>query len=369
MNRWQELADIALQGEAIATDDARAVLRSDDTDLLPLLHAAFRVRERYHSRDVRLHVLQNAKSGRCPEDCAFCSQSSRHHSGVEEYRLQSVGELVEGARRAAALGAVKYCMVTATRGPAQRDLDVICEAVRQIKAELNINVCTSLGLLKEGQAEQLAAAGVTRFNHNLETSRDFYPEICTTHTWEDRVATVRRARAAGLEACCGGIMGMGETEDDRIELAFTLRALEVESIPVNFLDPRPGTPLGARERLSPPACLRLLCMFRFVNPSRDIRVAGGREVNLRHMQVLALYPANSIFVNGYLTTPGAGYAADARMIEDAGFRVAQLAAETTDKSERSENMQRCLPERSEGAKVELQPLRPTAQACPEHCGG
>ena len=230
VSRWRELADIALQGDAITTDDARAVLRSPDGELLPLLDAAFQVRERHHGREVRLHVLQNAKSGRCPEDCAFCSQSARHHSTVDEYRMQSVDELVEGARRAAALGAVKYCMVTATRGPAQRDLDVICEAVRRIKAELDINICTSLGLLKEGQAEQLAAAGVTRFNHNLETSRDFYPAVCSTHTWDDRVATVRRAKAAGLEACCGGIMGMGECEADRIELAFTLRALEVESI-------------------------------------------------------------------------------------------------------------------------------------------
>ncbi len=324
MNRWHQLADIALNSDAITTNDARAVLQSADDELLPLLQAAFRVRQRFHGRDVRLHVLQNAKSGRCPEDCAFCSQSSRHHSDVAEYRLQSVAELVEGARRAAALGAVKYCMVTATRGPAQRDLDVICEAVRKIKAELNINVCTSLGLLKEGQAEQLAAAGVTRFNHNLESSRGFYPEICGTHTWEDRVATVQRVKAAGLEACCGGIMGMGESVDDRIELAFSLRALEVESIPVNFLDPRPGTPLSARARLTPMDCLRLLCMFRFVNPSRDLRVAGGREVNLRHMQAFALYPANSMFVNGYLTTPGAGYEADAKMIEDAGFRVAEL---------------------------------------------
>jgi biotin synthase len=165
---------------------------------------------------------------------------------------------------------------------------------------------------------------VTRFNHNLESSERYYGELCSTHSWEERVTTVKRARAAGLEACCGGIMGMGESEDDRLELAFTLRALEVESIPVNFLDPRPGTPLGERARLSPQECLRILCMFRFVNPTRDIRIAGGREVNLRDLQALALWPANSLFVNGYLTTGGAGYERDVRMIEDAGFRVAEL---------------------------------------------
>lgn len=324
MTSWNDLAERVLGGEPASAAEARAVLHAPDDDLLALLHAAFRVRQRHHGREVRLHVLQNAKSGRCSEDCAFCSQSSRFETGVDTYRLQTVEELVEGARRAHAMGAVKYCMVTATRGPSQRDLDTVCEAVRRIKAELHINVCTSLGLLQEGQAEQLAAAGVTRFNHNLESSERHYGELCSTHSWEERVTTVKRARAAGLEACCGGIMGMGESEDDRLELAFTLRALEVESIPVNFLDPRPGTPLGERARLSPQECLRILCMFRFVNPTRDIRIAGGREVNLRDLQALALWPANSLFVNGYLTTGGAGHERDVRMIEDAGFRVAAL---------------------------------------------
>jgi biotin synthase len=321
---WNELADQSLAGVAPNSDDALAVLASSDDELLAVLHAAFRIRSHFHGRDVRIHVLRNAKSGLCPEDCAFCSQSVGHATGVERYQLQSVDQLVEGAREAARMGAVKYCMVTSTRGPSARDLETICAAVRQIKAEVNINVCTSLGLLKEGQAEQLAAAGVDRFNHNLESSRRHFPAICSTHEFDERIQTVKRARAAGMEACCGGIMGMGETAEDRVALAFELRQLEVESIPVNFLDPRPGTPLGHQARLSPHDCLRALAMFRFVNPSRDIRVAGGREVNLRHLQPLALYPANSIFSNGYLTTPGQGPDADQRMIADAGFRVAEL---------------------------------------------
>lgn len=324
MNDWNHLATQCLRGIAPSRKQALAVLDSDDDALLPVLQAAFRVRQHHHGRDVRVHVLKNAKSGLCPEDCSFCSQSVKFATGVDRYQLQSVEELVAGAREAAALGAVKYCMVTSTRGPSERELDVICEAVRRIKAELDINVCTSLGLLKEGQAERLAAAGVRRFNHNLESSRAHFPEVCSTHSYDDRIATVRAAKAAGLEACCGGIMGMGETLEDRVQLAFELRALEVESIPVNFLDPRPGTPLGETPRLTPQDCLRALAMFRFVNPARDIRVAGGREVNLRHLQALALYPANSIFCNGYLTTPGQGPEADMRMIADAGFRVAEL---------------------------------------------
>ena len=325
MRDWNRLANKSLAGAPPTRGEALAVLEASDDELLPVLQAAFRVRHRYHGREVRIHVLRNAKSGLCPEDCVFCSQSVKFPTGVERYPLQSVEELVAGARDAAAAGAVKYCMVTSTRGPSERDLDVICMAVRQIKAELTINVCTSLGLLREGQAERLAAAGVTRFNHNLESSRAHFPEVCSTHSYDDRVATVRAAKAAGMEACCGGIMGMGESLGDRVSLAFELRELEVESIPVNFLDPRPGTPLGASARLTPQDCLRALAMFRFVNPSRDIRVAGGREGNLRHLQPLALFPANSLFSDGYLTTPGQGRDADLRMIADLGFRIAELA--------------------------------------------
>ncbi|MCC6745013.1 MAG: biotin synthase BioB [Acidobacteria bacterium] len=324
---WNDLAARVLDGYAANFDDALSVLRSADDELLPLLDAAYRLRRAHHGNDVRIHVLQNAKSGVCPEDCSFCSQSMAFDSGVERYRMQSVDEIVEGARRAHAMQAVKYCIVTATRGPSAGELDTVCEAVRQIKAEMDINICTSLGLLKDGQAEQLVAAGVTRFNHNLETARRFFPEICSTHDFEDRIETVRAAKRAGLEACCGGIMGMGETEEDRAALAFELRELEVESIPVNFLDPRPGTPLAGIGRMSPKDCLRTLCMFRFVNPTRDIRIAGGREVNLRRLQPLSLYPANSLFVDGYLTTGGQGYEADIQMIEDAGFRVAAIVAE------------------------------------------
>lgn len=327
MASWEHLADVALAGGAITRHDALAVVQADDDELLGLLQAAFRVRRQYHGRGVRLHVLRNAKSGMCRENCAFCSQAIGAYSGVDRYQMQSVEELVQGARKAAEMGAVKYCMVTATRGPSERELDVVCEAVRRIKAEVPINICTSLGLLSAGQAERLAAAGVNRFNHNLETSRGFFPQVCQTHSFDDRVATVKAAKAAGMEACCGGIMGMGETLEDRVDLAFTLRELEVESIPVNFLDPRPGTPLGNVPRLSPQDCLKSLCLFRLVNPSRDIRVAGGREVNLKHLQALALYPANSIFTEGYLTTPGQGYNDDMAMIAEAGFHVAELVHE------------------------------------------
>jgi biotin synthase len=321
---WDYLANRALEGTAPSDDEARSILLADDDQLLPILNAAFRVRERYFGRDVSIHVLQNAKSGVCPEDCSFCSQSLTADSGVERYRMQTVDELVEGARKAHALGATTYCMVTATRGPSSNELETVCAAVRQIKAEMPVRVCTSLGLLTPNDAQKLAQAGVDRFNHNLESSERYFPEICSTHSWGDRVATIRAAKDAGMEACCGGIVGMGETVDDRIAMAFELRALEVESIPLNFLDPRPGTPLGHRERLSPADCLKTLAMFRLINPTRDLRVAGGREEALRSQQPLALYAANSLFAEGYLTTGGQGAEDDIAMIEDAGFRVAEI---------------------------------------------
>lgn len=322
---WSLLADASLAGELPSREAARAVLHAPTDELLSVLDAAFRVRRAYWGRNVSLHILENAKLGACPEDCGFCSQSSKHASPAGEAPMKSVDELVAGARHAYAARAKRYCMVTATRGPSQRDLDTICEAAQRIKAEMNIELCASLGLLTEPKAKRLADAGIDRFNHNLETSERHYAEIVSTHTWRDRVRTVQIAKAAGMETCCGGIVGLGETEDDLLDLAFALRELDVDSIPVNFLDARPGTPLSGSPLVEPGYALRALCMFRFVHPRTDLRVAGGREITLRALQALALYPANSIFSQGYLTTGGATVQDDHQMIRDAGF-VLELAS-------------------------------------------
>ncbi|HLL24334.1 MAG TPA: biotin synthase BioB, partial [Kofleriaceae bacterium] len=219
----------------------------------------------------------------------------------------------------------RYCMVTATRGPSQRDLDTICDAATRIKAEMNIELCASLGLLTDAKAQRLASSGVDRFNHNLETSERHYDKIVSTHSWKDRVETVRIAQRAGMDTCAGGIVGLGESEDDLLDLAFALRDLDVDSVPVNFLDAREGTPLAGYPLVEPAYALRALCMFRLVHPRTDLRVAGGREITLRALQAMALYPANSIFTQGYLTTGGATAHADHQMIKDAGF-VLELAS-------------------------------------------
>src|SRR5215468_667512 len=324
---WSALADTALAGAPVTRDQARAVLEAPPDELLGLLDAAFRVRRAHWGRRVSLHVLENAKLGACPEDCGFCSQSQKHASPGGEAPIKSVDELVAGARRAHAARAKRYCMVTATRGPSQRDLDVICAAAAQIKAEMNIELCASLGLLTQAKAERLASAGIDRFNHNLETSERHYGAIVTTHTWRDRVETVRIAKRAGMDTCCGGIVGLGESRDDLLDLAFALRELDVDSVPVNFLDPRPGTPLAGAALVEPSYALRALCMFRFVHPRTDLRVAGGREVVLRTLGVMTLYPANSIFTQGYLTTGGATPHADHQMIKDAGFELELASGE------------------------------------------
>jgi biotin synthase len=326
-NDWAQLARRALAGDAPTRDEARAVLHAPIDDTLALLDAAFTVRRAHWGRRVSLHVLDNAKLGACPEDCGFCSQSSKHASPSGEAPMKSVDELVEGARRAAGARAKRYCMVTATRGPSQRDLDTICAAAERIKAELDIELCASLGLLTEAKAARLAAAGVDRFNHNLETSERFYDQIVSTHRWADRVDTVRLAKAAGMDTCVGGIVGLGEDDDDLLDLAFALRDLDVDSVPVNFLDARPGTPLAGRPMVEPGYALRALCMMRFVHPRTDLRVAGGRELTLRGLQVMALYPANSIFTQGYLTTGGATPVADHHMIRDAGFELELASGE------------------------------------------
>ncbi len=236
--------------------------------------------------------------------------------------------MLAGAQRAVASGAKRYCMVTSGRGPSATDVARFTAAARAIKTEFpHLELCVSLGIMDETQACELKAAGVGWVNHNLNTSRRFHPEICTTHTYDDRISTVRSVQRAGLHTCCGGIIGMGETDDDTIDLAFALRELGVDSLPLNFLIPIGGTPFAAYGELTPGKCLRALCLMRFTNPESEIRVAGGRELNLGWFQALALYPANSIFVEGYLTQPGQEASAAHQMIAEMGFEIEALEAD------------------------------------------
>jgi len=318
---WKKLAERILKGTPAGRKEALAILTSPDDDLLAVLDGAFILRKHFFSRGVQLHVIRNARRGLCNEDCAYCAQSAKSTGRKKKYPMQSAAELADGAQKAHALGAARYCIVTSGRGPLEDDLRIVAEAAKKIKKRSKIQICASLGKISIEQARALKDAGVDRFNHNLETSARFFPNICSTHTYADRLATIKAVKTAGLELCCGGLIGLGEEVKDRVELAFAMREAAADSIPVNFLDPRPGTRLAQQKRIGACDALRTLAMFRFVNPDREIRLAGGREVCLGALQALALFAANSIFTNGYLTTPGQGYQADLAMIESAGFHV------------------------------------------------
>jgi len=316
---WHHLADRVLDGGSIGREDARAILDSPDVELLDLLAAAWRVRHHFFGNTVQLFFLMNAKSGLCPEDCGYCSQSKVSEAEIPRYNLLSAPKLLEAAKIAAERQSKTFCIVISARGPSEREIDFVCKIVPEIKQQYDLNICACLGLLTPEQAQRLAASGVDKVNHNLNTSKRFYSEICTTHTYADRVATLEACRSAGLQLCSGGIMGMGETRDDLVDMAMELRAIGVESIPLNFLNSIDGTPLETTNRLTPRDCLRGLAMMRLVNPSSEIRIAGGREIHLGSLQALGLYAANSMFVGDYLTTQGQLPDDDYKMIAEMGF--------------------------------------------------
>lgn len=316
---WNGLADSALAGKCLSREESLAVLTAQDDVLLEQLSAVYRVRRHYWGNRVRLHYLLNAQSGLCPEDCHYCSQSKISTAEIEKYPLLAKEKILDAAERAKQLKAGTFCLVISGRQPSESTFNRVVDAVETVKANYDLKICACLGLLSEEQTHRLAKAGVDRVNHNLNTSEEYHSEICTTHTFDDRVETVNHVKAAGITTCSGGILGMGESDDDVINLALSLRDLGVTSVPVNFFIPIPGTPFADVKRLNPRQCLRILCLFRFLLPSQEIRIAGGREVHLRSLQPLGLYAANSIFVGDYLTTPGQTANQDWEMIRDAGF--------------------------------------------------
>jgi biotin synthase len=317
----ESLAQAALGDAPLASEHAERILTDSTLDALDLAHAAYRVRRQHWGKGVMVHIINNAQNGHCPEDCSYCSQAKTSEVDIDKYPIKSEAEVLSEARRAYEAGAARYCMVFAGRGPNARRTETLARLVRQIKASYNIEVCVSAGLLDEEKARLLKSAGVDRYNHNLNTSRDNYPKICGTHTYDDRLGTIRAARNQGLSVCSGVIVGLGESPSELVELAAALRELEAESIPVNFLLPFEGTPLQPPKHLTAEFCLRVLCLFRLTNPRAELRVSAGREVYLGALQPLALMPANSLFLDGYLNSRGEAARNTLQMIRDAGFHI------------------------------------------------
>ncbi|NKX54187.1 biotin synthase BioB [Arthrobacter mobilis] len=321
-NSFHDLADQQLAGGTLTRGQARTILDSGDDELLDLVAAAARLRRAHFADTVKVNYLVNLKSGLCPEDCTYCSQRLGSAAEILKYTWLKPEEAAEQAASGIRAGASRVCLVASGKGPTDRDVDRVATMVAGLKQEHpQVEVCACLGLLKDGQADRLKAAGVDAYNHNLNTSESNYADICTTHDYADRVRTVGKAKDAGLSPCSGLIVGMGETGEELIDAVFALRELDADSIPVNFLMPFEGTPLEGTWLLTPAHCLRILALVRFACPDTELRMAGGREMHLRSLQPLALHVANSLFLGDYLTSEGQAAQADLDMIADAGFVV------------------------------------------------
>ncbi|MEW1954107.1 biotin synthase BioB [Terrabacter sp. NPDC080008] len=330
-SRFDDLADTVLAGTPVTEEHALDVLRASDDELLDVVAAAARLRRKHFGNTVKVNYLVNLKSGLCPEDCHYCSQRLGSQADILKYTWLKPDEAVEQAAAGLRGGATRICMVSSGRGPTDRDVERVAGMVGALKAEHpGVEVCACLGLLKDGQAQRLRAAGVDAYNHNVNTAQSHHDQIVTSHAYADRVETVTRAKAAGLSPCSGLIAGLGESDEQLVEALLALRDLGSDSIPVNFLMPFDGTPLEGTWELTPGRCLRILAMARFVCPDKEIRVAGGREMHLRSLQGLALHVANSIFLGDYLTSEGQAAEADLELIRDHGFVVlgATPSAET-----------------------------------------
>lgn len=326
---WTNLAEKVIEGYVIREEEAREILTVSDHEVLALVHGAYQIRRHFYGKKVKLNLIINAKSGLCPEDCGYCAQSIKAATKIDRYPLVSKQTIVEGAKEAKKNKIGTYCIVMSGRRPTNREVDIVIAAVEEIKRDVEqLKICACLGLVTEEQAFKLKAAGVDRFNHNINTSANHHANITTTHGYEDRVNTIESVKKAGISPCSGVICGMGETDKDIIDMAFALKDLDADSIPVNFLHPVKGTKLENMDELTPIRCLKILSLFRFVNPTKEIRIAGGREYHLRSLQNLGLFIANSIFIGDYLTTDGQDAKEDYQLIKDLGFEIEENPFET-----------------------------------------
>ncbi|MDO8748524.1 MAG: biotin synthase BioB [Candidatus Omnitrophota bacterium] len=315
------ITDSVLKGREVNLRQAKRLNAIKGDDIYSLFNSAYKIRKKFRGKKVELCAITNARSGACAENCAFCAQSSWNKTAVKVYPLLSENELFKRAKQAQKTGAGYFCIVTSGRRIQKKsDFLKICKAISKIRSKLKLNVDASLGELSLDEARALKDAGLFRYNHNLETAASLYPEVCTTHTYSDRIRTIENVKQAGLELCCGGIFGMGESWAQRLDLAFALKKFNPECIPVNFLNPVAGTRLGRKKPLSPLEFLKITAILRFIFPRQEIKICGGRETNLRSLQPLMfLAGADSMIIGDYLTTKGNPPQDDLKMIQDLGL--------------------------------------------------
>ena len=310
----------------LTSDELRTLAALPDEAVPTLAALAHEVRLAWCGPEVEVEGILSAKTGGCPEDCHFCSQSARFDTPVKATPLLSADEVLAAAEETRALGASEFCIVLAVRGPDERTLANILDMVPLVQEKTGLNVAVSAGILTREQATRLAEAGVHRYNHNLETARSFFPNVVTTHTWEERFETCALVREHGMELCCGALLGMGETVEQRIELLGELRAVDPAEVPLNFLNPRPGTPLAIRKPVTPLEAIRWIALFRLALPSVILRYAGGREITLRELQAMGMTSGiNALIVGNYLTTLGRSPEEDLQMLADLRMPVGVLS--------------------------------------------
>ncbi len=320
LNLMNEVEERILAGGSVTRAEAETLLNAPDELLMHLMAAADRIRITFKGNRFDSCSLVNARSGRCGEDCAFCAQSRHHETDCDTYDLLSEDEILAAARGAKEIGASRFCTVTSGGALSNEEFDRLVGTLDRVRSEVGIALDASLGFLDEERALRLREAGVTRYNHNLETSRGHYPRICSTHSFDERVSTVKEAMSHGFSACCGGIIGLGENPMQRLDLAFTLAELGVDCVPINILNPRPGTPLEDAVPPGPLEVLKTVALFRLILPRATIKIAGGREKNLGDFQAMALRAgANGMIIGGYLTTSGRSVEEDLQMVRQAGF--------------------------------------------------
>ncbi|WP_457626462.1 biotin synthase BioB [Persephonella sp.] len=320
-NFINNLADRVLSGEKLSKEEGLNILSIPDELVNELVKQASKVREAVFSNEVEFCSLINAKNGACTEDCSFCAQSSKYPTPINAYPLVPKKELVEGAYKAVSIKANRYCIVTSGRRATKEEVQEIAEAVKEIRKDIPVKVCVSIGSIDEEDLRLLKEAGVERVNHNLETSEKYFPRIVSTHPWKERYETIKKIQKTGLSTCCGGIFGIGESDEDIVDLAITYRELKVDSIPMNFLIPIPGTPLANNKQLTPQKCLKIISLFKLFNPQAEIRLCGGREQNLREFHDLAMEVANCLMAGGYLTRAGRAPGKDEQMVRRLGRKL------------------------------------------------
>jgi len=309
-----------LSGQKITVNEAVSLINISDESLQFLSDAANEITRAFNGNTVDVETLINAKKGTCPEDCTFCSQSGFYKTSIDTYKLLSTEIIVDNAKKARDSGAKSFCLVCAWRGPSERDFEEICKIVEKVNYEVDIEVNCSLGFITDNMAKRLKKLGVKRYNHNLETAKSFFSKICTTHSYQDRIDTAQIVKQNDLELCCGGILGMGESRMQRLELGLDLAKLNPEECPINILVPQKGTPLELQPKLSIGEILRTVAVFRFLMPKTILKIAGGREIHLvNDQEKVLLGGANGIITGGYLTIGGNTPQEDFQMISKIGL--------------------------------------------------